>query len=144
MLKGLGPALKGLPQNLFQGMKGIVRGTGTGLKGAATGLRATGTFAKRIPVLGSLISAGFGAMEANDEEMARLMAENNMSREQVQAGLADGSLSKDKNKIISRSAGAGIGAGVGTVAGGALGSFLGPVGTVFGAAAGAWIGENLG
>ena len=144
MLKGLGPALKGLPQNLFQGMKGIVRGTGTGLKGAATGLKATGTFAKRIPVLGSLISAGFGAMEANDEEMARLMAENNMSKEQVQAGLADGSLSKDKNKIISRSAGAGIGAGVGTVAGGALGSFLGPVGTVFGAAAGAWIGENLG
>jgi murein DD-endopeptidase MepM/ murein hydrolase activator NlpD len=99
---------------------------------------------KRIPLIGSLLSAGFGAMEANEEEMARLMQENNMSREQVQAGLADGSLQKDKGKIVARSAGAGIGAGAGAVVGGILGSALGPIGTALGAAAGSWLGENIG
>tara|TARA_Y100000361_G_scaffold69963_2_gene61822 strand:- start:73401 stop:74957 length:1557 start_codon:yes stop_codon:yes gene_type:complete len=76
--------------------------------------------------------------------MARLMEENNMTREEVNAGLADGTLKKDKAKIIGRSAGAGAGAGVGTVVGGILGSALGPIGTALGAAAGAWLGENVG
>ena len=124
---------------------GMLGKTGSMLKGGAgAAVRGTGSIVKRIPVLGSLISAGFGAMEANDEEMARLMEENNMTREEVNKGLADGSLQKDKAKIIGRSAGAGAGAGVGTVVGGILGSALGPIGTALGAAAGAWLGENVG
>ena len=124
---------------------GLLGRTGGMLKGGAgAAVRGTGSIVKRIPILGSLISAGFGAFEANNEEMARLMEENNMTREQVNAGLADGSLQKDKGKIIGRSAGAGAGAGVGTVVGGILGSALGPIGTAIGAAAGAWLGENVG
>ena len=69
-----------------------------------------------------------GAMEANEEEIKRLMEENNMTREQVNAGLADGSLQKDKAKIVGRSAGAGLGAGSGAVIGGFLGAVGGPVG----------------
>ena len=108
-------------------------------------MKGTGSIVKRIPILGSLISAGFGALEANNEEMDRLRAENpQMNDEQIKAGLADGSLQKDKGKIIGRSAGAGAGAGVGTVVGGILGSALGPIGTAVGAAAGAWLGENVG
>ena len=120
---------------------GALGKTGGGLVSAA---KVGGAGLKRIPLIGSLLSAGFGAMEANEEEMARLMQENNMSREQVQAGLADGSLQKDKGKIVARSAGAGIGAGAGAVVGGILGSALGPIGTALGAAAGSWLGENIG
>ena len=124
-----------------KGAAGLLKGGGKGLLGAA---KIGGAGLKRIPIVGSLLSAGFGAMEANEEEMARLMKENNMSREQVQAGLADGSLQKDKGKIVARSAGAGIGAGAGAVVGGLLGSALGPIGTALGAAAGSWLGENIG
>lgn len=131
----MGPAP---PPGMLGRAGGMLRG------GAGAAVRGTGSIVKRIPILGSLISAGFGAMEANDEEMARLMEENNMTREQVNAGLADGTLKKDKAKIIGRSAGAGAGAGVGTVVGGILGSALGPIGTAVGAAAGAWLGENVG
>lgn len=114
-------------------------------KGIASVAKGAGSLAKRIPILGSLISAGFGAMDANTEEMERLRAENpQMDEEQIKAGLADGSLKKDKAKIVGRSAGAGVGAGVGTVVGGILGSALGPIGTALGAAAGAWLGENVG
>ena len=120
---------------------GALGKTGGGLVSAA---KVGGAGLKRIPLIGSLLSAGFGAMEANEEEIARLMQENNMSREQVQAGLADGSLQKDKGKIVARSAGAGIGAGAGAVVGGILGSALGPIGTALGAAAGSWLGENIG
>lgn len=115
------------------------------LRGAKSVAKGAGSLAKRIPILGSLISAGFGAMEANTEEMERLRAENpQMDDEQIKSGLADGSLKKDKAKIVGRSAGAGVGAGVGTVVGGILGSALGPIGTALGAAAGAWLGENVG
>ena len=124
-----------------KGAAGLLKGAGGGLVSAA---KVGGAGLKRIPLIGSLLSAGFGAMEANEEEMARLMKENNMSREQVQAGLADGSLQKDKGKIVARSAGAGIGAGAGAVVGGILGSALGPIGTALGAAAGSWLGENIG
>ena len=124
-----------------KGAAGLLKGAGGGLVSAA---KVGGAGLKRIPLIGSLLSAGFGAMEANEEEMARLMQENNMSREQVQAGLADGSLQKDKGKIVARSAGAGIGAGAGAVVGGILGSALGPIGTALGAAAGSWLGENIG
>jgi hypothetical protein len=114
-------------------------------KGIASVAKGASSLAKRIPILGSLISAGFGAMDANTEEMERLRAENpQMDEEQIKAGLADGSLKKDKAKIVGRSAGAGVGAGIGTVAGGILGSALGPIGTALGAAAGAWLGENVG
>lgn len=147
-LKGIGPALKNFSAKGLQGLGGLIKGAPGALSGGAATtskvLSKTGGMIKnaraglgKVPILGSLLSAGFGAMEANDEEMARLMAENNMSKEQVQAGLADGSLSKDKNKIISRSAGAGLGAGAGTVLGFAV---AGPIG----AALGAWLGENLG
>ena len=125
----------------LKGAGGLLKGGGKGLLGAA---KIGGAGLKRIPIIGSLLSAGFGAMEANEEEMARLMKENNMSREEVQAGLADGSLQKDKGKIVARSAGAGIGAGAGAVVGGILGSALGPIGTALGAAAGSWLGENIG
>lgn len=157
-------------QGVARGAAGIVRGTPGVAQRAATGLRnlrtpvpasggmlgragslaggaarGAGSIVKRIPILGSLISAGFGALDANTEEMERLRAENpGMSDEQINAGLADGSLKKDKAKIIGRSAGAGAGAGVGTVVGGILGSALGPIGTAVGAAAGAWLGENVG
>jgi len=125
---------------------GLLSRTGTMLKdGAGAAVKGTGSVLKRFPVLGSLISAGFGALEANTEEMERLRAENpEMTDEQIKAGLADGTLKKDKAKIIGRSAGAGAGAGVGTVVGGILGSALGPIGTAVGAAAGAWLGENVG
>ena len=147
-LKGIGPALKNFSAKGLQGIGNLIKGIPGALSGGVQGgskiLTKTGGLLKnaraglgRVPILGSLLSAGFGAMEANDEEIARLMEENNMSREQVQAGLADGSLQKDKNKIISRSAGAGIGAGAGTVLGFAV---AGPIG----AALGAWLGENLG
>ena len=139
-LRGAGKVLGAAP--------GAARAVGGALKGAGGGLvsaaKVGGAGLKRIPLIGSLLSAGFGAMEANEEEMARLMQENNMSREQVQAGLADGSLQKDKGKIVARSAGAGIGAGAGAVVGGILGSALGPIGTALGAAAGSWLGENIG
>lgn len=124
------------------GAVGTLRG---GVKNIASVAKGAGSLAKRIPILGSLISAGFGAMEANTEEMERLRAENpQMDDEQIKSGLADGSLKKDKAKIVGRSAGAGVGAGVGTVVGGILGSALGPIGTALGAAAGAWLGENVG
>lgn len=125
---------------------GLLGKTGNMLKGGAgAAVKGTGSIVKRIPILGSLISAGFGALEANNEEMERLRAENpQMDDEQIKAGLADGTLKKDKAKIIGRSAGAGAGAGVGTVVGGILGSALGPIGTALGAAAGAWLGENVG
>ena len=125
---------------------GLLGKTGGMLKGGAgAAVKGTGSIVKRIPILGSLISAGFGALEANNEEMDRLRAENpQMDDEQIKAGLADGTLKKDKAKIIGRSAGAGTGAGVGTVVGGILGSALGPIGTAIGAAAGAWLGENVG
>ena len=127
--------LPGAPPSMLQRAGGLAGGA----------VKGTGSIVKRIPILGSLISAGFGALEANNEEMDRLRAENpQMNDEQIKAGLADGSLQKDKGKIIGRSAGAGAGAGVGTVVGGILGSALGPIGTAVGAAAGAWLGENVG
>lgn len=120
-------------------------GTLKNSKRIASVAKGAGSLAKRIPILGSLISAGFGAFDANNEEMDRLRAENpQMDDEQIKSGLADGSLKKDKAKIVGRSAGAGVGAGVGTVVGGILGSALGPIGTAVGAAAGAWLGENVG
>ena len=139
-VRGAGKVLGAAP-GAVKTIGGALKSTGGGLLGAA---KVGGAGLKRIPLIGSLLSAGFGAMEANEEEMARLMQENNMSREQVQAGLADGSLQKDKGKIVARSAGAGIGAGAGAVVGGILGSALGPIGTALGAAAGSWLGENIG
>ena len=139
-VRGAGKVLGAAP-GAVKAVGGALKGAGGGLLGAA---KVGGAGLKRIPLIGSLLSAGFGAMEANEEEMARLMQENNMSREQVQAGLADGSLQKDKGKIVARSAGAGIGAGAGAVVGGILGSALGPIGTALGAAAGSWLGENIG
>ena len=139
-VRGAGKVLGAAPGALAK-VGGALGKTGGALKGAA---KLGGAGLKRIPLIGSLLSAGFGAMEANEEEIARLMQENNMSREQVQAGLADGSLQKDKGKIVARSAGAGIGAGAGAVVGGILGSALGPIGTALGAAAGSWLGENIG
>ena len=147
-LKGIGPALKNFSAKGIQGLGNLIKGIPGAASGITSGagnvLTKTGSALKnaraglgKVPILGSLLSAGFGAMEANDEEIARLMEENNMSKEQVVAGLRDGSLQKDKNKIISRSAGAGIGAGAGTVLGFAV---AGPIG----AALGAWLGENLG
>ena len=147
-LQGIGPALKNFSAKGLQGLGNLIKGIPGALSGGVQGgsklLTKTGGLLKnaraglgKVPILGAFLSAGFGAMEANDEEIARLMEENNMSKEQVQAGLADGSLQKDKNKIISRSAGAGIGAGAGTVLGFAV---AGPIG----AALGAWLGENLG
>ena len=96
---------------------------------------------KRIPLIGSLLSAG-SVLWKRTRKRCRLMQENNMSREQVQSSLAVGSLQKDKGKIVARSAGAGIGAGAGAVVGGILGSALGPIGTALGAAAGSWLGEH--
>lgn len=114
-------------------------------KGVGDVVKGAGGLAKKIPILGSLISAGFGAFEANNEEMERLRAENpQMGDEQIKYLLGTGDLKKDKAKIVGRSAGAGVGAGVGTVVGGILGSALGPIGTALGAAAGAWLGENVG
>lgn len=139
-VRGAGKVLGAAP-GAVKAVGGALGQTGGGLVKAA---KIGGAGLKRIPLIGSLLSAGFGAMEANEEEMARLMQENNMSREQVQAGLADGSLQKDKGKIVARSAGAGIGAGAGAVVGGILGSALGPIGTALGAAAGSWLGENIG
>ena len=145
-------SLPGVAQRAATGLRNLrtpVPASG-GMLGRAGSLaggaaRGAGSIVKRIPILGSLISAGFGALDANTEEMERLRAENpGMSDEQINAGLADGSLKKDKAKIIGRSAGAGAGAGVGTVVGGILGSALGPIGTAVGAAAGAWLGENVG
>lgn len=139
-VRGAGKVLGAAP-GAARAVGGALQRTGGGLMSAA---KVGGAGLKRIPLIGSLLSAGFGAMEANDEEIARLMKENNMSREQVNAGLADGSLQKDKGKIVARSAGAGIGAGAGAVVGGILGSALGPIGTALGAAAGSWLGENIG
>ena len=100
----------------------------------------------KFPIIGSLLSAGIGAMDANAEEMERLRKENpNLSDEQINSQLAAGTLTKDKNKIVGRSVGSGLGAGGGAVLGGLLGSFLAPgIGTAIGAAFGAWIGENIG
>lgn len=139
-VRGAGKVLGAAPGAIAK-VGGALGKTGGGLVKAA---KIGGAGLKRVPLIGSLLSAGFGAMEANEEEIARLMQENNMSREQVQAGLADGSLQKDKGKIVARSAGAGIGAGAGAVVGGILGSALGPIGTALGAAAGSWLGENIG
>lgn len=139
-VRGAGKVLGAAP-GAVKAVGGALGKTGGGLVKAA---KIGGAGLKRVPLIGSLLSAGFGAMEANEEEIARLMQENNMSREQVQAGLADGSLQKDKGKIVARSAGAGIGAGAGAVVGGILGSALGPIGTALGAAAGSWLGENIG
>lgn len=139
-VRGAGKVLGAAPGAIAK-VGGALGKTGGGLVKAA---KLGGAGLKRVPLIGSLLSAGFGAMEANEEEIARLMQENNMSREQVQAGLADGSLQKDKGKIVARSAGAGIGAGAGAVVGGILGSALGPIGTALGAAAGSWLGENIG
>ena len=139
-VRGAGKVLGAAP-GAVKAVGGALGKTGGGLVKAA---KLGGAGLKRVPLIGSLLSAGFGAMEANEEEIARLMQENNMSREQVQAGLADGSLQKDKGKIVARSAGAGIGAGAGAVVGGILGSALGPIGTALGAAAGSWLGENIG
>ena len=147
-LQGIGPALKNFSAKGLQGIGNLIKGIPGALSGGVSGagniLTKTGGMIKnaraglgRVPILGSFLSAGFGAMEANDEEIARLMEENNMSKEQVVEGLRSGTLQKDKNKIISRSAGAGIGAGAGTVLGFAV---AGPIG----AALGAWLGENLG
>ncbi len=63
------------------GAVGTLRG---GVKNIASVAKGAGSLAKRIPILGSLISAGFGAMEANTEEMERLRAENpQMDDEQI-------------------------------------------------------------
>ena len=149
-LTATGTGLKNLPGQAFRGWAGATKNLSQLTKGpkVAKGvqvLRNTGTLARRIPVLGSLLSAGIGAMDANEEEMQRLREENpSLTNDQINSRLKDGRLKKDKNKIIGRSAGAGIGAGTGTVLGGLLGSFAGPIGTAIGAALGAWIGENIG
>ena len=158
-LAGAGKGLAGGASALLKGGKGVL-GAGAGAlqraamplgriaDGGANLLKGGGNILSkgvgRVPVIGSLLSAGFGAMEANEEEMKRLMEENNMTREQVNAGLADGSLQKDKAKIVGRSAGAGLGAGSGAVIGGFLGAVGGPVGIALGAAVGSWLGENVG
>ena len=151
--KGLtrtGVGLKNLPGQAMQGWAGATKNLANFKQGPQAAritqvAKNTSTLARRIPVLGSLLSAGIGAMDANEEEMKRLREENpTLTDDQINARLKDGRLKKDKNKIIGRSAGAGIGAGTGTVLGGVLGSFAGPVGTAIGAALGAWIGENIG
>tara|TARA_B100001996_G_scaffold292031_1_gene232230 strand:- start:6823 stop:9507 length:2685 start_codon:yes stop_codon:yes gene_type:complete len=137
-IQNLGKGLQAAPKGIYQGFKGISGGLNTSRKVIGGGLKATSQGMKRIPILGSLLSAGFGAMEANDEEMERLRKENPMmTDEDINANLKNGTLSKDKNKIVSRSVGAGLGAGAGTALGFAI---AGPIG----AALGAWLGENLG
>ena len=100
-LKGIGPALKNFSAKGLQGLGNLIKGIPGALSSVTTGggnlLTKAGGMVKnarvglgKVPILGSFLSAGFGAMEANDEEIARLMEENNMSKEQVQAGLADG------------------------------------------------------
>ena len=137
-IQAMGKGLQAAPKGIWNMFKGTSQALNTGRKGLSAGLKLTSKGLGRVPILGSLLSAGFGAMEANDEEFQRLREENPMmTDEDIKANLANGTLSKDRNKIISRSAGAGIGAGAGTVAGFLL---AGPVG----AAIGAWLGENLG
>ena len=137
-IQAMGKGLQAAPKGIWNMFKGTSQALNTGRKGLSSGLKLTSRGLGRVPILGSLLGAGFGAMEANDEEFQRLREENPMmADEDIKANLANGTLSKNKNKIISRSAGAGIGAGAGTVAGFLL---AGPVG----AAIGAWLGENLG
>ena len=80
-VRGAGKVLGAAP-GAVKTIGGALKSTGGGLLGAA---KVGGAGLKRIPLIGSLLSAELGAMEANEEEMARLMQENNMSREQVQS-----------------------------------------------------------
>ena len=125
---------------IIQGGANLTRGAVNMVRGSGGLLRGAGAFAKRIPVLGSLMSAGFGAFEADQEQIKEIMARN----PGMTAAEARQSSEYDKSKTVGRSAGSGLGAGAGTVIGGILGSALGPIGTALGAAAGAWLGENVG
>lgn len=125
---------------IIQGGANLAKGTVNAIRGSGGLLRGAGAFAKRIPVLGSLMSAGFGAFEADQEQIREIMARN----PGMTAAEARQSAEYDKSKTVGRSAGSGLGAGAGTVVGGILGSALGPIGTALGAAAGAWLGENVG
>jgi hypothetical protein len=134
----MGKGLQAAPKGIWNMFKGTSQALNTGRKGLSSGLKLTSRGLGRVPILGSLLGAGFGAMEANDEEFQRLREENPMmADEDIKANLANGTLSKNKNKIISRSAGAGLFVFDGTVLGFAV---AGPIG----AALGAWLGENLG
>ena len=71
-LTATGTGLKNLPGRAWQGWAGTTKNLSQLTKGpkVARGvqvLRNTGTLARRIPVLGSLLSAGIGAMDANEE-----------------------------------------------------------------------------
>ena len=88
---------------------------GKGMKVLASGMKAAG---KKIPIIGSLISAGFEAYENKDK-----------FKDQATRGTA-----------VGRTAGAGIGAAIGA----GLGSILGPLGTIAGGIAGEWLGKHIG
>jgi len=95
--------------------------------------RGAGRFAKRIPVLGSLLGLGLMAGDVYDTERG----EGSRAQKDVATGAA-----------VGRGAGALGGAVAGGAVGGALGSIVPVVGNIVGgivgAAVGAWLGESAG
>lgn len=116
----LGKGLFSLLPKLFGRGGGSLLGGGAG-GGAVGGLSKMAKFGKALKV-GGVLAAALSALQAWNTENDSTLTREQKNKQHFQTG----------------------GAAVGSVLGGALGSFLGPLGTIGGAALGGYIGEAVG
>ena len=142
-LKGARRAIKNgaaLPKNagMFEtGMYNMMKSGGRGaraLKGVLGGA-----------VLGAAVT-GYEIWDANKTAEQRMVARSQAIKNgTLKAGSKeDKALLKDIENQKKTSTGKAIGAGIGSIAGGALGSFFGTLGTIAGAGIGSWLGGMAG
>ena len=113
----------------------------------SSGGKLAGGLSKKIPIVGSLITAGMAVgdiMNASsnfDAKKADIM-NSNMSEKEKKAAINEAT--DEKHGEQGKAVGSAVGSTAGMVIGGALGTALGPIGSALGAAAGGFIGDKIG
>lgn len=113
----------------------------------SSGGKLAGGLSKKIPIVGSLITAGMAVsdiMDASsrfDAKKADIVNSNMSEREKKEA---INEATDEKHGEQGKAVGSAVGSTAGMVIGGALGTALGPIGSALGAAAGGFIGDKIG
>ena len=113
----------------------------------SSGGKLVGGLSKKIPIVGSLITAGMAVsdiMDASSRFDAKKadIVNSNMSEREKKAAINEAT--DEKHGEQGKAVGSAVGSTAGMVIGGALGTALGPIGSALGAAAGGFIGDKIG